>query len=69
MVFQPGDFNLIRNRFKNIGPSFNYTLSVRFNALIARLSLIELPLSGRRFTWSRSVHSVSNCLGNSLPFL
>lgn len=57
-----GDFNLIRSRNERQGPSFNISLSNRFNNLISDLHLIELPLHNRKFTWARSASSTSKAL-------
>lgn len=57
-----GDFNLIRARSEKTGASFNYVLSNRFNDVISNLTLIELPLSNRKFTWARSITSPSKAL-------
>lgn len=57
-----GDFNLIRTRSEKIGPSFNIALSNRFNSILARMQLLEISLSDRKFTWSKSVHSPSQAL-------
>lgn len=57
-----GDFNLIRSRAEKQGVSFNFSLSNRFNVLIADLHLVEQPLLDRKFTWSRSISSTSKAL-------
>lgn len=57
-----GDFNLIRFRLEKQGPSYNYSLSSRFNGLISDLSLIDCPLNDRKFTWARSLSSTSKAL-------
>lgn len=57
-----GDFNLIRRCDERIGPSFNIALSARFNALLSRLQLFEIPFVDRKFTWARSASSISRAL-------
>ena len=47
-----GDFNYIRyphNMSKNVG---NLTEIFTFSKAISQLTLIEIPLKGRKFTWS-----------------
>jgi exonuclease III len=47
-----GDFNLIRYPHEKNTPNFNSSLADKFNTLIHRLFLQELPLLDRRFTWT-----------------
>lgn len=48
-----GDFNYIRyphNRNKEGG---NFLDMLKFNAAISSLALVEIPLKGRSYTWSK----------------
>ena len=56
------NFNDLRNRSEKTGPSYNYILSNRFNSLISNLNLIDLALTDRKFSWSRSITSNSKAL-------
>jgi len=47
-----GDFNLYRNPRDRNKPGANYSEMMLFNEAISKLGLIELPLKGKRFTWS-----------------
>lgn len=47
-----GDFNLYRNPEDRNRPGADYAEMLLFNNAISSLGLVELPLKGRRFTWS-----------------
>lgn len=47
-----GDFNLCRSPDDRNGPGGNQQEMYLFNNAISSLGLVELPLKGRRFTWS-----------------
>ncbi|RCV30905.1 hypothetical protein SETIT_6G133200v2 [Setaria italica] len=47
-----GDFNLTRSAADNSNGSFHSPLSTAFNSTIDHLSLIDLPLLDRLYTWS-----------------
>lgn len=54
-----GDFNAIRFEEERIGENENSRREdmESFNEFILRLDLFDLPLHGRKFTWSRSCGS------------
>jgi hypothetical protein len=47
-----GDFNFIRSIDNRNKPGDDMNDIFLFNSIISHLGLIELPLKGRRFTWS-----------------
>lgn len=47
-----GDFNLYRNLEDRNIPGADYAEMLLFNYAISFLGLVELPLKGRRFTWT-----------------
>jgi exonuclease III len=47
-----GDFNLYRSPIDRNKPVGDHTKMYLFNEAISALGLVELPLKGRRFTWS-----------------
>lgn len=47
-----GDFNFLRSMENKNKPGGNVNDMLLFNEFIGHLGLIELPLKGRRFTWS-----------------
>jgi exonuclease III len=47
-----GDFNLLRAPENRNKPGGSVTEMFAFNAAISKLSLVELPLKGCRFTWT-----------------
>lgn len=55
-----GDFNVIHNRSKKSGNSFDITTSKFFNAFMTRHNLVEHKLANKKFTLSN---------GRSLPLL
>ena len=61
-----GDFNYMRypsNRNKGGG---NFQDMMQFNDAISKLALVEIPLKGREFTWSKMPHSWRKLTGFSL---
>jgi hypothetical protein len=52
-----GDFNLLWKISEEQGKSFNYIVSKCYNTIIHDLQMVELTLSDRKYTWSRSVSS------------
>lgn len=52
-----GDFNLIRSPDEKNNDNFRHSLAARFNDVIDQLSLLELPLLDRLFTWSNKQES------------
>jgi hypothetical protein len=51
------DFNLYRNPADRNQPEGNHLDMYMFNEAISLLGLVELPLKGRRFTWSNKQFS------------
>ena len=47
-----GDFNIIRRQTEKNNANFNARWPTIFNAIIESLSLKDLELSGRQFTWA-----------------
>lgn len=47
-----GDFNLYRNLEDRNNPGADYNEMLLFNEAISKLGLVELPLKGKRFTWT-----------------
>jgi endonuclease/exonuclease/phosphatase family metal-dependent hydrolase len=47
-----GDFNFIRSEENRNKPGGDVNDMFLFNEIIGHLGLLELPLKGRRFTWS-----------------
>jgi hypothetical protein len=47
-----GDFNLIRSPNDRNKPGGNLNEMLLFNEAISNLGLIEIPMKGRKFTWS-----------------
>jgi hypothetical protein len=47
-----GDFNFIRNPNDRNKPGGDVNDMLLFNDAISNLGLVELPLKGRKFTWS-----------------
>jgi hypothetical protein len=47
-----GDFNLIRDPYNRNKPSVEVNIMLLFNEAISAQGWIELPLDGRKFTWS-----------------
>lgn len=52
-----GDFNLYRSPNDRNKPGDDHSDMYLFNEAISALGLIELPLKGRRFTWSNKQRS------------
>lgn len=52
-----GDFNLIRDPSEKNNDNFHAPLAAQFNDAIDRLSLLELPLLDRLYTWSNKRES------------
>jgi hypothetical protein len=51
-----GDFNLIRKPSDRNKPGGNVNDMLSFNEAISNLGLIEVPLKGKKFTWSNMQH-------------
>ncbi|GJW36816.1 RNA-directed DNA polymerase, eukaryota [Tanacetum coccineum] len=49
-----GDFNEVRSKDERLGSTFNVSGANEFNVFIANSGLIDLPLEGYSFMWSRS---------------
>jgi len=49
-----GDFNLIRKVSDRNKPGADLPLMERFNEVISEAGLIEIPLFGRKYTWSNN---------------
>jgi hypothetical protein len=49
-----GDFNMTRRSSDKNKPGGFNKWSVLFNSVIAQGELMEIPLSGRRYTWSNN---------------
>jgi hypothetical protein len=49
-----GDFNLIKKVNEKNNENVNLRMMGRFSALIEALELVDFPLLGRRFTWSKN---------------
>ena len=49
-----GDFNLIRSSDNRNKPRGDITEMNQFNEVISDLGLVEIPFSGRNFTWSNT---------------
>ncbi|XP_039029458.1 uncharacterized protein LOC120163643 [Hibiscus syriacus] len=49
--FMAGDFNAIRNLSERSGCSYRQTQIAAFNEFIEECNLVDMPLSGRKFTW------------------
>jgi hypothetical protein len=47
-----GDFNLIRSPEDRNKPGGNLNEMLLFNEAVSNLGLIDIPLKGRKFTWS-----------------
>lgn len=47
-----GDFNLIRSLENMNKPEGNISEIMQFNAVISNLGLVDIPLKGRKYTWS-----------------
>jgi endonuclease/exonuclease/phosphatase family metal-dependent hydrolase len=47
-----GDFNLYRSPENRNRPGGNFGDMMRFNEAISTLGLVEIPLAGRKFTWT-----------------
>jgi len=47
-----GDFNLMRSPDNRNRPGGDVTEMLLFNETINSLGIVELPLQGKRFTWS-----------------
>jgi hypothetical protein len=47
-----GDFNLIRRAENRNKPGGDSYMMMAFNEAISKLGIIELPLSGQKFTWT-----------------
>lgn len=52
-----GDFNLIRKPEDRNRPGGNTSEMLLFNNAISSLGLVEIPLHGRKFTWTNKQHS------------
>ena len=48
-----GDFNEVRNEQEKKGCSYRSRIMDEFDQWINDMELIDLPLSGRKFTWRR----------------
>ena len=53
---------MLRKRSEKKGKSFDFIVSSRFYKKIGELELLGIPISDRKFTWSRSVSSDSFAL-------
>jgi exonuclease III len=51
-----GDFNLYRSPEDRNREGADFTEMYMFNAAISALGLVELPLKGKRFTWTNKQH-------------
>ncbi|KAL4320202.1 hypothetical protein GQ457_18G015870 [Hibiscus cannabinus] len=51
-VIVGGDFNVVRTKEEKIGVSFHKKTMREFSDFIETMSLVDIPLSGGRFTWS-----------------
>ncbi|XP_039055013.1 uncharacterized protein LOC120197617 [Hibiscus syriacus] len=49
--FMAGDFNAIKNNSERSGCFYRQTEIVEFNSFIEACNLVDMPLSGRKFTW------------------
>ncbi|XVF70808.1 hypothetical protein PTKIN_Ptkin11bG0191400 [Pterospermum kingtungense] len=47
-----GDFNIVRSEEEKIGLTYNMVAMSNFSSFIESVGLVDLPLSGGRFTWS-----------------
>ncbi|XVF39103.1 hypothetical protein PTKIN_Ptkin01aG0008500 [Pterospermum kingtungense] len=56
-----GDFNVVRNIEEKVGLSYNRSVMEQFSDFIEDLGLIDLPLSGDKFTWSRDCPTPTFC--------
>ena len=52
-----GDFNFIRSMDNRNLPGGDVNDMFIFNEIIGHLGLLELPLKGRRFTWSNMLEN------------
>lgn len=52
-----GGFDLYRNPDDRNKPDADYAEMLLFNEAISQLGLVELPLKGRRFTWTNKQES------------
>ena len=52
-----GDFDLYRNPKDRNKPGADYAEMMLFNDAISRLGLVELPLKGKRYTWTNKQQS------------
>jgi hypothetical protein len=50
-----GDFNMLRNHSEKNNNNYEHRLPFLFNSVIDGLSLRELEMSGRRYTWANSL--------------
>lgn len=51
-----GDFNLLRKPEDRNRPGGNASEMLLFNEAISSLGLVEIPLHGRKFTWTNKQH-------------
>ena len=51
-----GDFNLMRSPNNRNRLGGDVTKMLLFNEAISSLGIVELPLQGKRFTWSNKQH-------------
>jgi hypothetical protein len=51
-----GDFNLYRSPEDRNRPGADFSEIFLFNEAISSLGLVELPLKGKRFTWTNKQH-------------
>ena len=47
-----GDFNFFRSLYDRNRSGGNMNVVMIFNEVISNLGLLEIPLKGRKFTWS-----------------
>jgi hypothetical protein len=50
-----GDFNILRHRREKNNDNYEHRWPFLFNCVINGLNLMELEMSGRRFTWANSM--------------
>ena len=50
--FLGGDFNVVRGTEEKVGVVYNHLAMSEFSNFIEDLGLMDIPLSGGRFTWS-----------------
>jgi hypothetical protein len=63
-----GDFNLIYKAEDKNNTNYNGAMMGRFRRLIDDLALKEMPLHGRKFTWSNQQDNPTLVRLDSLPY-